>query len=151
MPNQSIKQFLKEHDITYSTIQHTPAYTAPEIAATSHIPGKFLAKVVIVKLDNKFAIVLVPAHEKVDLEALKRSTKASKVELASEFEFRDKFPDCEVGAMPPFGELYDMDVYVAESLANDDERAFNGGSHSELIKMSYKDFEKLVHPRIIKH
>jgi Ala-tRNA(Pro) deacylase len=151
MPNRSITQFLKDHDVTYSTIQHTPAYTAPEIAATSHIPGKFLAKVVIVKLDDNLAMVVVPAHQKVNLEGLKKTTKAKKIELASEYEFRDKFPECEVGAMPPFGDLYDMDVYVVDTLAEDDEIAFNAGSHSELIKMSYKDFEKLVHPKIIKH
>ncbi len=151
MPKQSVKEFLDENQIHYSIIQHTPAYTAPEIAATSHISGKFLAKVVIVKIDGKFAMVVEPANRKVNLKTLEELTGGSKVELASEYEFQDKFPDCELGAMPPFGQLYDMDVYVAEVLTKDKQIAFNAGNHSELIKMSYKDFEQLVHPNILKH
>lgn len=151
MPKLLLKEYLDKNHVNYSTIQHTPAYTAPEVAANSHIPGKYLAKVVIVKIDGKFAMVVEPAHQKVNLKSLKELTGASKIELASEYEFKDKFPDCEVGAMPPFGNLYDMDVWVAESLTKDDEIAFNACNHAELFKMSYKDFEKLVHPKILKH
>lgn len=151
MPRPTVKEFLDTHHINYSTIQHTPAYTAPEIAANSHIPGKCLAKVVIVKLDNKFAMVVLPAHKKVNFNLLKELTGSKKIDLASEYEFKDKFPDCEVGAMPPFGNLYDMDVFADETLTKDKEIAFNAGNHSELIKMSYKDFETLVHPNILKH
>lgn len=151
MPTSTIKEFLKTNNINYSTISHSPAFTAPEIAAICHLSGKYLAKVVIIKIDGKFAMVVEPAHQKVNLKGFVQLTGAKKVELADESEFKDKFPDCEVGAMPPFGNLYDMDVYVAESLTKDDEIAFNAGSHEELIKMSFKDFERLVHPNILKH
>jgi Ala-tRNA(Pro) deacylase len=151
MPNQAIKEFLDNHHIKYSTIQHTPAYTAPEIAATSHVRGRNLAKVVVVKLDGKLAMVVEAAHEKVNLERLKKITSAKKIELASEYEFKDKFSDCELGAMPPFGNLYHMDVYVSETLTRDGNIVFNAGTHSELIKMSFRDFVKLVHPHILKH
>jgi Ala-tRNA(Pro) deacylase len=151
MSKQSVKEFLDENQVNYSIIQHTPAYTAPEIAAISHISGKFLAKVVIVKIDDKFAMVVEPANRKVNLKSLEALTGGRKVKLASEYEFRDKFPDCELGAMPPFGNLYDMDVYVAESLTKDNQIAFNAGNHTELIKMSYEDYEQLVHPNILKH
>lgn len=151
MAKQSVKEFLDENNVNYSVIQHTPAYTAAEIAANCHISGKFLAKVVIIKIDGKLAMVVEPANQKVNLRSLEESVGGSKVELASEYEFKDKFPNCELGAMPPFGNLYDMDVYVAERLTKDNEIAFNAGNHSELIKMSYQDFAKLVHPNIIKH
>ncbi len=151
MPNNTIKEYLNNHDINYSLISHSPAYTAPEIAAICHLSGKHLAKVVIIKADGKFAMVVEPAHQKVNLKSFSEMTGLKNVELASESEFQDKFPDCELGAMPPFGDLYDMDVYVAEPLTKDDQIAFNAGSHEELIKMSFKDFERLVHPNILKH
>ncbi|MBA2653645.1 MAG: YbaK/EbsC family protein [Gammaproteobacteria bacterium] len=151
MAKHIVKDFLDKNHVNYSVIQHTPAYTAPEIAANCHISGKYLAKVVIIKVDDKFAMVVEPAHQRVNLKSLKELLKGSKIELASESEFQDKFPDCEVGAVPPFGNLYDMDVYVSEKLTKDDQIAFSGGKHTELIKMSYKDFEKLVHPNILKH
>lgn len=147
----SIKEFLDKNKVNYSVIQHTPAYTAAEIAANSHISGKFLAKVVILKVDGKFAMVVEPANQKVNLKTFEELTGSKKVELANEYEFKGKFPDCEVGAIPPFGNLYDMDVYVAESLTRDDQIAFSAGTHTELIKMSYRDFENLVHPNILKH
>jgi Ala-tRNA(Pro) deacylase len=151
MSNTTVKEFLDENKVNYSIITHTPAYTAPEVAAICHLPGKFLAKVVIIKVDGKFAMVVEPAHQKVNLKSFSELTGRSNVELANESEFQDKFPGCELGAMPPFGNLYDMDVYVAESLTRGNQIAFNAGSHKELIKMSFKDFERLVHPNILKH
>jgi len=149
MPAQKLKEFLDGNKVEYITISHSPAYTAQRIAELTHIPGKDLAKTVIVKLDGKFAMAVLPASHRVDLDYLKRGVKADNVEVASEAEFTDLFPDCEVGAMPPFGNLYDMDVYVAEKLADDEEIAFNSGSHTELVKLSYKDFENLVSPKVI--
>jgi len=149
MPAQKLKKYLDGHNIEYVTISHSPAYTAQRIAELTHIPGKELAKTVIVKLDGKYAMAVLPASGRVDLDYLKRGTKAEQVEIASEAEFKDLFPDCEVGAMPPFGNLYDMEVYVAEQLADDEEIAFNAGSHTELVRMSYKDFSRLVTPRVI--
>lgn len=149
MPAQKLKKFLDDHSIKYITIQHSPAYTAQNIAELAHIPGKDMAKTVIVKLDDKYAMAVLPASSKVDLDYLKRGVHADEVGIATESEFKDMFPDCEVGAMPPFGNLYDMDVYVAEKLTDDEEIAFNAGSHTELVKMSYKDYADLVHPKVI--
>ncbi len=149
MPAQKLKEFLDGRNVEYITISHSPAYTAQRIAELTHIPGKELAKTVIVKLDGEFAMAVLPASHRVDLDYLKRGVKAENVEVASEAEFKDLFPDCEVGAMPPFGNLYDMDVYVAEKLSEDKEIAFNSGSHTELVKLSYQDFENLVSPKVI--
>ena len=99
---------------------------------------------------NQLKMAVLPASCKINLELLKEGVKAKSIEIATEKEFKDLFPDCEVGAMPPFGNLYDMEVYAAEKLTEDDEIAFNAGSHRELIKLSYKDYERLVKPRIVK-
>ena len=149
MPSKKLKAFLDEHKAKYITIQHSSAYTAQEIAALAHIPGKDLAKTVIIKINGKMAMAVLPASYKVSFENLKEILGMNEVRLAYEQEFMDKFPDCEVGAMPPFGNIYGMEVYVAESLAEDEEIAFNACSHTELIKMKYSDFEKLVNPKRI--
>jgi Ala-tRNA(Pro) deacylase len=148
MPVATLKKFLDENKIKYVCYQHSPAYTAQEIAATAHIPGKDLAKTVMVKIDGKMAMAVLPATYQVDFHQLSRVAKAKEIELASEEEFADKFPGCEIGAMPPFGNLYGMDVYVADSLAEDEKIAFNAGSHTELIQLVYADFERLVQPKV---
>ena len=150
MPAQKLKDFLDRHNIKYITISHSLAYTAQEIAAAAHIAGKELAKTVMVKIDGKMAMAVLPASYKVNLELLKTAAGASKVELANEREFRDMFPESEVGAMPPFGNLYSMEVFVDESLSQDEEIAFNDGSHTELLKLAYRDFERLVKPQAVK-
>lgn len=150
MPSKKLKAFLDENKVKYISIQHSSAYTAQEIAAIAHIPGKDLAKTVIIKIDGKMAMAVLPASYKVSFDNLKSALGVNEVRLAYEQEFMDKFPDCEVGAMPPFGNIYGMDVYVAESLAEDEEIAFNACNHTELIKMSFSDFEKLVKPKRIK-
>ena len=124
------------------------AFTAQEIAASAHIPGRQLAKTVMVTLDGNMAMAVLPATDRVDLRLLKKAAGVKKAKLASEKEFKDLFPDCEIGAMPPFGNLYDLEVYVAASLAKGEEIAFNAGSHTELIKMAYGDFERLVKPKV---
>ncbi len=144
-----LKEYLDSHKVKYATISHAPAYTAGEIAAEAHISGKELAKTVMVKLDGKLAMAVLPADCKIDFQLLKEVTGANRVELAHEQEFKDRFPDCEVGAMPPFGNLYDMDVYVEEALSWDDEIGFNAGTHSEIVKLAYKDYENLVHPKVV--
>ena len=150
MPATKLKEFLDSQNVKYVNISHSAAYTAQEIAASAHIPGQELAKTVMVRLDGKLAMAVLPASYKVDLNALKESTRAHHIELAGEREFRSQFPECELGAMPPFGNLYDLQVYVDQSLTKDDTIAFNAGSHTELIKLSYKDFESLVRPKILK-
>jgi len=148
MPVQKIKDYLDSLNVKYVTISHSLAYTSQQIAAVSHIPGKELAKTVMVKIDGKMAMVVLPASYKVDLELVKRAAGASTVSLASESEFQNMFPECDPGAMPPFGNLYGMDVYAEEKLAEDEEIAFNACSHLELIKLAYKDFARLVKPEI---
>lgn len=148
MPVQRLKEFLDSQQVKYVTISHSPAYTAQEIAASAHVRGRELAKTVMVKLDGKMAMVVVPAFLKVDFGLLKKAAGAKEAELASERAFEDMFPECEVGAMPPFGNLYGMDVYVSGSLAEDEEIAFNAGSHTELIRLAYKDFQRLVKPKV---
>jgi Ala-tRNA(Pro) deacylase len=148
MPAKKLREFLDSNNIQYVTIKHSLTYSAQEIAASAHIPGKDLAKTVMVKMDGKMAMAVLPASFRIDFDLLKKASGADAIELSTEDEFKDMFPDCEVGAMPPFGNLYDIDVFVAERLSLDEEIAFNAGSHSELIKMAYKDFEKLVHPKI---
>ena len=149
MPVQTLKNYLDENSVEYVTISHSPAYTAQRIAEVTHIPGKELAKTVIVKIDDKFAMAVLPASRRVDLRHLQEAIGADDVVLASEQEFKDLFPDCEVGAMPPFGNLYNMGVYVAEQLTEDEEIAFNAGSHTELVRMSYSDYANLVTPEVV--
>jgi Ala-tRNA(Pro) deacylase len=148
MPVRKLKEFLDNQNIKYVTISHSAAYTAQEIAASAHIPEKELAKTVMVKINGKMAMAVLPASYNVDFDLFKKVAGTSKVELATEKEFKDMFPGCDVGAMPPFGNLYGMDVFVAESLAEDEEIAFNAGSHAELIRLAYKDFERLAKPKV---
>ena len=150
MPAQKLKDFLDRHDVKYVTLRHPFAYTAQEIAASAHIVGKELAKTVMVKIDDKMAMAVLPASYKVSFDLLKQAAGASKVELADEQEFKDMFPESEVGAMPPFGNLYGLEVFVDESLSQDEEIAFNAGSHNELVKLAYRDLERLVKPKVTK-
>jgi len=150
VPVEALREFLDRNRIKYVVISHSPAHTAQEIAASAHIPSQMLAKTVIVKMDGRLAMAVLPASELVDLNLLADAAFARPVELAEEEEFGDRFPDCQLGAMPPFGNLYGMDVYVAESLTEDDEIAFNAGSYSELVRMAYPDYARLVKPRILR-
>ena len=149
MPTQALKSFLGNNHVKYTIITHSPEYTAQEIAASAHIPGKDLAKTVIVKIDGDFAMAVLPASMHVSLTSLREAAGASDAEIATEEEFETLFPDCELGAMPPFGNLYDMPVYAAKELTEDTEIAFNAGTHSELVRLAYSDFDKLVHPKVV--
>ena len=150
MAFSSLQEFLDRHNVRYIVLSHSPAYTAQGVAGLTHIPGKELAKTVIVKLDGKLVMAVVPAMFHVDLAQLKKAANAKTVALASEEEFRDRFPECETGAMPPFGNLYGIPVFADEILAKDKEIAFNAGSHRELIRMGWEDFEKLVEPKVVR-
>ena len=149
MPVKKLKEFLDENRVKYVSIQHSKAYTAQEVAASAHVPGKSMAKVVIVEMDGEMAMAVLPANRKIVLQDLREITGSDQVKFASEEKFKDRFPDCEIGAMPPFGNLYGMDVYAAESLADNDEIAFNAGSHEEIIKLPFRDFDRLVQPRVM--
>lgn len=150
MPVKKLKEYLDQNKVKYVSITHSPAFTAQEIAATAHIPGKDLAKTVMVKLDDRMAMVVLPASYQVDFDLLKNAAGAKRAELATEAEFKGLFPECELGAMPPFGNLYGMPVYASEALAEDEVIAFNAGSHIELLKLSYKDFARLASPTVAK-
>ena len=148
MPVQKLKQFLDDERVKYACISHSPAYTASEIAQSTHIPGRELAKVVVVTLDGRMAMAVLPANRKVDLNLLREAAGADEARLATEEDFRLRFPDCDPGAMPPFGNLYGMDVFVSEQLADDDHIAFNAGSHTEVMRLAYADFARLVKPKV---
>ena len=144
-----LQEFLASNHVSYDTMTHPHAFTARDTAACAHIDSHEMIKTVMVRLDGKLAMAVLPSDEWLDLAQLRRVSGAREVALASEADFKDRFPECEVGAMPPFGNLYAMDVYAAASLAEDDDIAFNAGSHRELMRMGWDDFERLVHPRIV--
>lgn len=146
---KKLKEYLDDNNIKYYGISHSQAFTAEDISKTAHIPIRELAKTVMVKVDGKILMAIVPASDMVSFKKLKKILGAEKVELAEESDFNDIFPMCELGAMPPFGNLYNVDVLVASSLTEDKNIAFNAGSHRELIKMEYRDFEKLIKPKIM--
>ena len=150
MPVKKLKAFLDQSNVRYLTISHSSAFTSQEIAASAHVSGKDFAKTVIIKIDGQMAMAVLPASYSVDFDSLKKIFGTKNVTLATESEFKDRFPDCELGAMPPFGNLYDMAVYVAESLANHQDISFNAGSHTEIIRLNYADFERLVKPHVFK-
>ena len=149
MPIPELKAFLDAHHVKYATITHSTAYTAQEIAQQAHIKGQVLAKTVVVKVNGGMAMAVLPAHRQLNLLALAAAARVKTASLATEDEFRGLFAGCETGAMPPFGNLYGLPVYVDESLTQDKQIAFNAGTHSELIRLTYLDFQRLVQPTIV--
>lgn len=147
---KTLCEYLDDHNIRYLTIQHSQAYTAQEIAQSAHIHGREFAKTIIVNLDGKMVMAVLPAPEKVDTDLLVAGSNAKKAVLASEDEFQGRFPECEIGAMPPVGKLFDMDVYLEEEMTWNDRITFNAGSHTELVQMSIKDYISLVQPKIVR-
>ncbi len=146
---RKLRDFLDKNNVEYEIIKHPETYTAQETAEVAHISGTHIAKTVIVKIDDDMAMAVLPANQKVILQELREITGADHVQFAAEEEFEDMFPGCELGAMPPFGNFYGMEVFVAPSLSKDNEIIFNGGTHRDLVKMSYQDFERLVEPQVL--
>lgn len=144
-----LKDYLEREKVPYEVLTHGEAYTAPELAQALHVPGKELAKVVMVKADERFVMTVLPANWKVDLKRLKEVFRTSHARLATEEEFKGLFPDCELGAMPPFGNLYGLEVYVDRSLTADEEIVFQAGTHREAVKLRYNDFASLVRPAVV--
>ncbi len=149
MPVKKLKEFLDSHKVKYVSMTHSPAFTSQEIAASAHVSGKQLAKTVIIKVDGRLAMVVIPANDQVNFAKLREATGSSGIDLAKESEFKDKFTGCEVGAMPPFGNLYDMPVFVSNRLSKQGHIIFNAGSHSELMQLTFSDFERLVKPKMV--
>lgn len=149
MPLNKLKEYLDSNQIRYVTIKHSLAFTAQEIAASAHIKGKSIAKTVILKVDGKLTMFVLPGSFKVDIEKVKEVLNTENVRLADEMEFKDKFYECEIGAFPPFGNLYDIDIYCENALLNDENIAFNACTHTELFQMKLQDFLNLVKPKVL--
>jgi Ala-tRNA(Pro) deacylase len=144
----SINRFLEQHGVHFSVVEHPVAYTAQEDAAAAHVPGRKWAKAVVCMLDDRPTLAVLPADRVIDLDRLRDACGARTARLARESEFRPLYADCELGAMPPFGPLYQQPVVIDRSMTADREILFNGGSHHDAIRMRYQDFEKLVNPTV---
>jgi len=149
MPSKRLRHFLDSNEAHYTIMNHPVAFSALELSEVTHISGNLLAKSVIVKTPTKMLMCVIRATDVVDISLLKKALNQKDISLATEQDFGREFPDCEVGAMPPFGNLYEMDVYVSDVLAKDTEIYFNAGNHSEVIKLSYKEYDNLVHPKVL--
>lgn len=149
MTTQRLEQYLRAHEVPFDTLPHDHTITALDTARRAHLAKGDVAKTVMVKVDGKLAMAVMPANEWLSLEHLRQGCGAKSVSLANESEFRDRFPECEVGAMPPFGNLYGMEVYAADTLSHEHSIAFNAGNHNELVRMGWSDYERLVHPRVM--
>jgi Ala-tRNA(Pro) deacylase len=149
MPMTRLVEFLKTNGVPHQVIPHPLAFTATSVAGAAHIKGREMAKTVVVDLDGQHVLAVVPAHRRVDLERLRLATDSYHADLCEEWEFSREFPDCEPGAMPPLGNLFGLPVYVEPHLAEDAEIAFNAGNHTEVVRMAYKDFERLTHPTLV--
>lgn len=149
MPASKLREFLDSRGVKYVSVRHSPAFTAQEVAQSAHVSGRDFAKTIVVCTEAGMALVVLPATRRIVLSDLREMMQVPHVRLASEQEFRDLFPDCELGAMPPFGNLYGLPVYVAESLAAEREISFNAGTHTEVFKLRYEDFETLVKPVVL--
>jgi Ala-tRNA(Pro) deacylase len=149
MPLLRILKHLDSEGVAYQVISHPPAFSAQKIAAAAHVRGREMAKIVMIKIDDQLAMAVLPADLVLDLAHVREATGAESVELASEVEFTDRFPDCEGGAMPPFGNLYGLPVFVADVFARMEYLAFNAGNHREIIRLRFADFVRLVQPRLL--
>ena len=150
MPATRLKEFLDSEGVKYLQINHSPAYTAREVAQSLHIKGHKVAKTVIVFIEGKMAMAVVSGNRSINFDHFRKEIGVKEIILAAEKEFRDVFPDCELGAMPPFGNLYGIEVYVDRHLMEEEDIFFNACTHSELIRISYQDFERLVKPKVVK-
>jgi Ala-tRNA(Pro) deacylase len=144
--SRTLNAYLDHERVHYDVLPHPEAFRALTIAQMLHTPEKEMAKVVIVKVDTRFVMTVLPASWNVDLSRLRTVFTTHQVRLATEDEITSLFPDCELGAMPPFGNLYRLPVYVDQSLTEDEEIVFQAGTHSDAIRMRYWDFAALVFP-----
>lgn len=139
-----LKELLEENGVDYEVIEHAPAYTAQEEAAAAHVPGREWAKTVVVLVDGEPAMAVLPATRRLNLEKLRAAVGSDRVELAEEADFQHLYPDCEPGAMPPFGNLYGQTTFVDESLREDERIAFPAGDHRTAVEIPYAAFERLA-------
>ena len=146
---EKIKKYLDDNKVKYLTITHSRAYTANDIAHAAHVSGREVAKTVMVDADGRLTMIVLPASKRLSFVEAANAIGAKNVRLAHEYEFATQFPGCEVGAMPPFGNLYGVDVFADPSLGDHEEIVFNAGTHTELIRMRYDDFDRLVEPKVV--
>ena len=144
-----VKSYLSEHKVPYDVIHHHRDFTAQKTAADTHTPGRDFAKTVVLYVDRSYCMVVLPAIAKVDLEKIKKELGAKEIGFATEDEIANLCTNCEVGAMPPFGGLYNMPVYVSHHLVDDHIITFNAGTHEHVIRLEYTDFEELVAPMVL--
>jgi Ala-tRNA(Pro) deacylase len=149
MISQKVALFLEQNKVKYNVIKHPIAYTAQGIAHAAHISGKEIAKTVLIKVDGTLKMIVLPANRRVNMHTMQKHLGSRNIRIAREDEFKDLFNDCEIGGMPPLGNLYGLDVFVSDDLTHDEEIAFNAGDHTELVKLLFNDYIKLVHPSII--
>lgn len=145
---ERLEEFLREHDVAFEVQEHRPAFTAQRVAATEHVPGRMFAKVVMAEEDGELVMLVLPATRVVDTEKAGAVVGGEPLRLAAEREFAPRFPDCEAGAMPPFGNLYGVPVYVDRELGRSDTIVFQAGTHTLTMSVPYADFERLTHPTI---
>jgi Ala-tRNA(Pro) deacylase len=146
---ERLEAYLREQGVRYEVTPHAEAYTAQEVAAAEHVPGRQFAKVVIAEADGKHVMLVLPASGRVDLVRLRAALGAKMARLAREDEFAAEFPDCEAGAMPPFGHLYGLPVYMDRSLADQPRLVFNACSHRETVALSTADYTRLATPAVM--
>ncbi|MFP2769166.1 aminoacyl-tRNA deacylase [Oceanisphaera sp. KMM 10153] len=147
MPAQRLQQYLDQQGVKYRIITHSPAFTAQDVAEVAHVPGRVMAKVVMMSLDGQMTMIVVPAPKRVHPDSLAQALSAQEVAFLHENDFRETFPDCDVGALPPFGNLYEMPVYIDNEFAHQEEIVFSAGSYRELFSLSVKDYLRLVQPK----
>jgi Ala-tRNA(Pro) deacylase len=145
---EKLAAYLKQNGVAFKEMKHPTAYTSQEVAAAQGVSGKQVAKVVIVKTDEKPVMLVLQASALVDMKRAAKMLDAKTVRLAKEGEFADIFPDCEVGSMPPFGRMYNVPVYVDEGLAAVTEIVFEVGSHTETFKVKFADYARLASPQV---
>ena len=144
-----VREYLETNQVPYTHCTHRLAYTAQEVAAAQHVPGREMAKTIVVAAEGRYVLIVLPAVMKLDMKALREELPFKHIQLATEKEFSTLFPDSEIGAMVPFGNLYDLAVYADKSLTSNEEIVFNAGTHIDTIRMKYRDFERLVKPNVI--
>ena len=145
---ERLEAYFREHDVAFEVQEHRPAFTAQRVAASEHVPGRMFAKVVMAEEDGDLVMLVVPATSVVDTRKAGALAGGKQVRLAAEREFAPRFPDCEAGAMPPFGNLYDVPVYVDRELGASDRIVFQAGTHTVTMSVPYADFERLAHPNV---
>lgn len=142
------KDYLEKNQVRYEVGYHERVYTSQEIAAAMHVPGKELTKVIMVKADGKMVMLVLPASYRVETKKLKKVFQCKRLGIAKEKDFEELFPDCEIGAMPPFGNLYNLEVWVDQILTEDEFIVFQAGSHVETLRIKYSDYARLVSPKV---